>query len=158
MPAFPFGIKPSIPYNTGGRKFGASRTEGKRKHAGCDLIAPEGTAIYAAESGTLIRGMYAFYHGTYAIEIKLDSGPVLRYCEIKSVVAGLEVGGKVSEGQVIAYVGKMYKDSMLHFEMYAGTMTGSLTDRSKSPFQRRSDLIDPSEYLGKCYLVPQADG
>jgi hypothetical protein len=36
---------------------------------------------------------------------------------------------------------------MLHFEMYDNSATGPLTNRRNPPFQRRSDLIDPTPYL-----------
>jgi len=39
---------------------------------------------------------------------------------------------------------------MLHFEMYEGTATGDLTDRSSKGFERRKDLMDPTEYLDSC--------
>ena len=51
----------------------------------------------------------------------------MRYCEIKGVAPGIKLGSTLIEGELIAYVGKMYVDSMLHFEMYEGTETGSLT-------------------------------
>jgi murein DD-endopeptidase MepM/ murein hydrolase activator NlpD len=76
----------------------------------------------------------------------------VRYCEIQGVAKGVRVGSKLKEGDVIAFVGKMWKDSMLHFELYDGTATGRLTDRSNKPYERREDLIDPTEYLDSCTL------
>jgi murein DD-endopeptidase MepM/ murein hydrolase activator NlpD len=153
MPTFPLPFRPKHDYHTGGRKFGAARDGGNRKHAGCDLIAPKGTEIYAVEDGEVVRGPYPFYHGTDAIEFKLSaSGRIVRYCEISGVAKGVHVGSKVKEGDLIAYVGKMYKSSMLHLEMYEGTATGNLTDRSNKGFQRRKDLMNPTEYLDNAML------
>ena len=59
----------------------------------------------------------------------------------------------VSYTHLIAYVGKMYVDSMLHFELYEGTGSGPLTVRSNPPYQRRSDLVDPTSYLDGCALL-----
>jgi murein DD-endopeptidase MepM/ murein hydrolase activator NlpD len=143
---FPLPFVPRLSYKTGGRRFGARRSKGTRKHAGCDLVVPKGTKIHATESGTVIRGPYYFYRGTYAIEIK-HTHFVARYCEIKGVVKGIRVGTKVKAGQHIAFVGKMWHDSMLHFELYEGSATGPLTQRGKPPYQRRSDLINPAPYL-----------
>ena len=42
---FPLRARPPDDYHTGGRNFGASRSGGARKHAGCDLIAAPGTEI-----------------------------------------------------------------------------------------------------------------
>ena len=146
MPTFPLPFIPKLDYKSAGRKFGAGREGGGRKHAACDLIAPKGTEIYAVEDGEVVLGPYDFYHGTDAIEVR-HARFVVRYSEIKGTPAGVGVGSQVTQGQVIAYVGKMYVDSMLHFEMYSGTGTGSLTQRSNPPYQRRSDLIDPTPYL-----------
>jgi murein DD-endopeptidase MepM/ murein hydrolase activator NlpD len=152
MPTFPLPFRPELSYKTGGRKFGAGREGGGRKHAACDLVVPKGTEIYAVEDGEVIRGPKHFYHGTDAIEFKLTDGRIVRYCEIKGVPQGVQVGTKLKEGDVIAYVGKMYKDSMLHFELYDGTATGKLTNRSNKPYERRKDLIDPTDYLDSCTL------
>ena len=78
---------------------------------------------------------------------------MVRYCEIEKVASGIAVGSTVTEGSLIAYVGKMYVDSMLHFELYDGTGSGPLTVRSNPPYQRRSDLIDPTSYLDGCALL-----
>jgi murein DD-endopeptidase MepM/ murein hydrolase activator NlpD len=153
MATFPLSFIPTLSYKTSGRRFGANRDSGHRKHAACDLIAPKGTEIYAVENGRVTYGPYLFYRGTYAIEFKLDSGKVVRYCEIERVAAGVAVGSTLAEGSLIAYVGKMYVDSMLHFELYEGTGSGPLTVRSNPPYQRRADLIDPTSYLDGCALL-----
>ncbi|HCK80000.1 MAG TPA: M23 family metallopeptidase [Candidatus Competibacter sp.] len=152
MATFPLPFKPTLSYSAGGRRFGANRDGGKRKHAACDLIAPKGTEIYAVEKGKVTYGPYLFYRGTYAIEFRLDSGKVVRYCEIEKVASGVSVGSTLEEGALIAYVGKMYVDSMLHFELYAGTGSGPLTVRANPPYQRRADLLNPSDYLDSCAL------
>lgn len=153
MATFPLSFIPTASYKTGGRRFGANRDDGKRKHAACDLIAPKGTEIYAVEKGKVTYGPYLFYRGTYAIEFTLDSGKVVRYCEIEKVASGVTVGTVLEEGSLIAYVGKMYVSSMLHFELYEGTGAGSLTVRSNPPYQRRSDLLDPTDYLDSGALL-----
>jgi len=152
MATFPLPFKPKLSYHEGGRRFGANRDGSKRKHAACDLIAAKGTEIYAVENGQVAYGPYLFYRGTYAIEFRMDSGKVVRYCEIEKVATGVAVGSKLTEGTLIAYVGKMYVDSMLHFELYDGTGSGPLTVRSNPPYQRRSDLINPTDYLDGCTL------
>ncbi len=148
---FPFGFIPSPSYSNGGRRFGARRNDG-RLHAACDLIAPRGTEIFAVTAGTVTRGPYAFYHGTEAIEVNHGTF-VARYCEIDDAADGVSVGSTVEAGQVIAHVGQMYHSSMLHFEMYAGTAVGGLTNRRNPPYQRRSDLLDPTPYLNTWLLT-----
>src|SRR5262249_52442335 len=108
--------------------------------------------IYAVEDGMVVRGPYGFYHnGVKALEFKLkSSGRIVRYCEIRDAAPGVHVGSTLKEGDLIAIVGMMNKDSMLHFEMYEGTATGDLTDRSSKGFARRKDLMDPTESLDSC--------
>ena len=93
-------------------------------------------------TGRVLRGPCAFYHGTFAIEVQ-HKDYMARYCKVKGCAGGGHVGSVVTEGQVIAYAGKVVVDSMLHFEMYSDpTDTSSLTDRSRPPFMRRKDLMD----------------
>ena len=95
-----------------------------------------------------MRGPVDFYHGTKAIEVQ-HPGFVVRYCEIRGAAKGVQTGTHVTAGQIIAYVGRMYTMSMLHFELYAGTQRGPLTDPRRKPFMRRSDLVDPTPLLDR---------
>jgi murein DD-endopeptidase MepM/ murein hydrolase activator NlpD len=148
---FPLRRRPSISYKTGGRYFGAPRSDG-RLHAGCDLIAPAGTEIFAVADGVL-GASYPFYSGTDALEVVHTGGFVVRYGEISGLASGLRRGSNVTRGQLIAYVGRLASgSSMLHFEMYSGTGSGGLTVRSNQPYQRRSDLIDPTIHLDQASL------
>ena len=153
---FPLRKRPAYSYKDGGREFGAYRTE-SRLHAGCDLLAPEGTEVLAIDNGIVIQGPYKFYDVVYALEVKHDSGIVVRYGEIlQSVPRGISAGARVSRGQVIGYVGLMTSgSSMLHFEMYKGTVNGELTTGS-GPYRRRSDLMDPTSFLDTAPLGPVA--
>lgn len=64
---FPLPFVPRQSYKTGGRRFGANRDNGRRKHAGCDLIAPVGTPILAIADGVVMEAAEReFYRGTYA--------------------------------------------------------------------------------------------
>lgn len=150
---FPMHQRPAADYHVAPRRFGANRAGG-RKHAGCDLYAPAGTEILAMADGQVVRGPYYFYEGTYALEVRHDDGKVVRYGEIKEAVpSGVEVGARVSRGQVIAAVGLLNSgSSMLHLEMYGGTQTGSLT-QAGNDFKRRADLIDPTRFLDEAPLL-----
>lgn len=154
---FPFKNLPSVSWTEGMRRFGASRSNGKRAHAGCDLYFPVGTIIHAITSGTVTLGPYAFYDGTYALEI--DHGAFLaRYGEIQKQ-ALVKAGDHVSAGQPIARVGKLHSiiNSMLHLELYDKSAQGGLTVKNSQtkktaggvPFWRRRDLIDPTPKLNE---------
>jgi murein DD-endopeptidase MepM/ murein hydrolase activator NlpD len=156
---FPLKERPSLSYHDGCRYFGADR-DGGRKHAGCDLIAPIGTEILAVKDGKITLGPYSFAGGTYAIEV--DHGDcIVRYTEIKDTFPqGIKEGCSVSQGQVIAYIGAFHTKKgeikhMLHFEMYSKKTTGGLTQRDNPPYQRRSDLINPTEILDKATLFKE---
>ena len=145
---FPLAFIPKDCFFTGGWRFGADRESGKRKHAACDLISPVGKPIYAVRDGVVVlEAGTPFYHGTFSLAVRHEGGIIVRYCEIQKVADGIGMGSAVKSGQVIAYVGKMLVLSMLHFELYSGTGHGPLTDRKNKGFQRRSDLLDPTELL-----------
>jgi murein DD-endopeptidase MepM/ murein hydrolase activator NlpD len=145
---FPLAAVPKLDYHAGKnhkRWFGAGRPG--RLHAACDLVVPKGTPIYAMADGFVSRSMNKFFNGTFAIEITHTHGLVARYGEIQGVAAGVVKGARVKQGQVIAYVGKMLVDSMLHLELYAGTASGMLSRENSPPYNRRADLLDPTPYL-----------
>jgi murein DD-endopeptidase MepM/ murein hydrolase activator NlpD len=144
---FPLRQSPNPDWTGGARYFGASRSAG-RLHAGCDLLGPEGTPIYAIADGQLIRGPYQFTgpHNrlpvTSAVEIR--HGDILvRYGEI---MPGSYVGGsKVRKGQIIAKIGAC---KMLHFEVYTnGLSSASLSGSGQ--YKRRGDVTNPAPYLDK---------
>lgn len=141
---FPLARRPSPDWTGGARFFGANRSGGKRKHAGCDLLGPRGTTIYAVADGTLIRGPYHFYEGTDAVEIRHGSF-IVRYGEI---LPGSYTGGRtVRKGQAICQIGRLNSgSSMLHLELYSnGASTASLS--GGGVYRRRSDVINPAPYL-----------
>lgn len=145
---FPLKTRSPSSYKTGMRKFGCNRSKG-RKHAGCDLYAPIGTPVYAMDDGE-VGNFYAFYLGTYALEIK-HTDFVARYGELSKAATNVKKGTKVKKGQLIGYVGELkgLNMSMLHLELYSGKASGPLTVRGNKPYQRRADLMDPTVILDK---------
>lgn len=156
MGRFPLPNVPNLGYHKGSGKrwFGASR-DGGRKHAACDLIAKPGTPVFAVTGGTVLKvPKKAFFQETYSVII--DHGTfIVRYAELDMLRLVTE-GENVTEGQQIGTVGKNYKGTgMLHFEMYANTAAGELTQTTnkkyqyvpEANYQRRADLIDPTPHL-----------
>lgn len=111
------------------------------------------TPVLAAKAGTVIRADLAYVNPTSAqmqayladpnsdasfdafrgrqVWVKLDDGGVYvnRYCHLDSIASGIQVGTRVSVGQVIAYVGESGtpesisnpgSEYHLHFEMRVG--------------------------------------
>lgn len=120
-----------------------------RKHAGCDLYALNGTEVIAVKDGVVVGDLTDFYESTF--ELQIDHRDfIVRYGELDNKRAeGIKVGAQVKQGQVIGYIKKVanYHQPMLHLEMYSKNAIGKLTDKSNKPYQRRSDLIDPTPYL-----------
>ena len=156
---FPFPTVPAFSWEERPRAFASPRDGGARLHAGCDLYFPVGTWIHAIADGTVIRGPYAFYCQTFALEI--DHGSFLaRYGEIQSKTA-VKAGDHVRAGQKIAQVGHLVgiqvPSDMLHLELYDKSKSGPLTVGSGSdsamrdgrPFMRRKDLMDPTMKLNQ---------
>lgn len=150
--SFPMAARPKRSYREAPRKFRSGRARG-RLHAACDLYRPVGERVGLIEAGRVIRGPYAFYQGVYAIEVQHSNGWIARYGEVLGRRApGVKVGAHLLQGQTIGYVGWISSHKaqpMLHFELYSGRGTGPLTQRWSRGFQRRGDLIDPTQDLMK---------
>ena len=118
-------------------------------HAATDVLAPVGTPILAVDWGTIIEfTRTGFYAGTGSIGIRHPEF-VARYAEINPA-KGLSEGTLVQQGQIIGEVAQANnekKTHMLHFEMFADTQSGDLSDPSNKPYERRGDIYDPQPYL-----------
>ncbi|WP_333671174.1 M23 family metallopeptidase [Elioraea tepidiphila] len=158
--SFPLHKRPAFDWHVHPRNFGTTRSSG-RKHAGCDLYAPTGTKVLAVADGTIIgfgrfKVVEEFPDLVGAIEVEHEDGWIARYCEVARTLAGaLKVGSSVKAGEVIGEIGHlMHKlpipSDMLHFELYGGWETGSLSQPGVGAFHRRADLLDPTAYLDAC--------
>lgn len=88
----------------------------KRFHAGVDIGAPMGSAIMAADGGTVIVSTYDGGYGNYVM-LNHGDGRVTLYAHMSSRAAS--VGQTVTQGQVIGYVGSTGNSTgpHLHFEV-----------------------------------------
>ncbi|MDK4739554.1 M23 family metallopeptidase [Rhizobium sp. CNPSo 3464] len=78
---------------------------GVRKfHNGVDFRAPMGSPIMAAGDGTVEKISWETGYGKY-VRIRHDGGYETTYAHISSTPSDLHVGERVTQGQVIAYVG-----------------------------------------------------
>lgn len=161
---------------------GGFRSDRKgRPHAGCDIGAKDGVRVVAIDAGKVVeRGDKPFIRNTnlFAIAVKHSSGIVARYTEINEIPAHLTKGAEVKAGETLGKVAFQGKGSMLHFELYSGDRSGTLSvpwriwprigSRHKKPeeltaaeksrirtagyfpdFMRRDDLVDPTDFLIK---------
>ncbi|MGZ3805620.1 MAG: M23 family metallopeptidase [Pseudobdellovibrionaceae bacterium] len=147
---FPTMRRSSQAYTSGMLQFRARRNNGRRRHAGCDLYRTRGEPAVAVASGTVLRGLYYFYQGVFALEIKHPKF-IARYGEVLGKYPnGVARGKNVVAGQEVGYIGRVNSGCctpMLHFELFKGSSHGSLTRHRVPPFDRRSDVMDPTGLL-----------
>ncbi|MGE4426962.1 MAG: murein hydrolase activator EnvC [Solirubrobacteraceae bacterium] len=90
-----------------------------RLHAGIDIAVPTGTAVHAADSGTVAIAGWVGGYGNY---ICVNHGGGLSTCYAHNSRLGVTVGQKVSKGQVIAASGNTGNSTgpHIHFETRVG--------------------------------------
>jgi len=175
-----FGANYNWTKNNNQTGFGTVRDKGIRKHAARDLYTKPYTEIVAICDGTVLQTS-EFYSETNQITVKhkTKSGRqfIIRYGEVDPNSIKVKQGDFVKQGTVLAKTGflqdvikdkngkvirkkpKVVKNGtiiyMLHFEYYSNVgelnLKKPLTDKSRLPFQRREDLLDPLEILIEGY-------
>ncbi len=90
-----------------------------RFHAGVDIGAAAGTAIYAPASGTVTVSSYNSGYGHY-VSIAHDNGYSTLCAHMSS--RNVSAGQRVSQGQVIGYVGSTGASTgpHIHYEVFSG--------------------------------------
>ncbi len=105
-----------------------------KMHQGIDFGAPTGTPIRAAGSGTIVYYGRKGGYGNFT-QIKHNAEYSTAYAHASRFVKGLRVGSKVSQGQIIAYVGTTGRSTgpHLHYElMYKGRQINPSSVKSTS--------------------------
>jgi murein DD-endopeptidase MepM/ murein hydrolase activator NlpD len=74
-------------------------------HLGIDYAAPVGTAVYAAGSGTIYAANRNKHNGKYVKIRHSNSSYETFYLHLSRFAKGIRKGKKVTQGQVIGYVG-----------------------------------------------------
>ena len=89
-----------------------------KKHLGTDFAAPSGTPIMASGSGTVTRARWCGGGGN-CVKIRHNSTYETVYAHMKSFARGIKEGRKVTQGQIIGYVGStgMSTGPHLHYEV-----------------------------------------
>ena len=107
-------------------------------HDGADLVAPTGTPVYAASDGVVIG---AAPNGGYGNWIRIDHQGKLStvYGHLSSFAPGIQEGARVSQGELIGFVGNTGRSSgaHLHFEILSN---GKAVDPLAYPELKRAQL------------------
>ncbi len=89
-----------------------------KMHRGVDFAAPRGTPIYAAGDGVIESAGRNGGYGKY-VRIRHNGTYKTAYAHMKSIRKGIRKGKRVSQGQVIGYVGSTGRSTgpHLHYEV-----------------------------------------
>ncbi|MEY2449247.1 MAG: peptidoglycan LD-endopeptidase LytH [Acidimicrobiaceae bacterium] len=96
-------------------------TEFAHFHEGCDVVAAEGTELYAAERGVITQMSASLLGGTQ-LWLKGESGTSYYYAHLSRYAANLRTGQLVEAGGLVGYVGHTGDayGPHLHFEVHPG--------------------------------------
>ncbi len=151
--------------------YGTNRNGGSRKHAARDLYTKPYENVVAICDGIVLDSQ-RFYCQTNQVTIKHKTNDgrefLVRYGELDPSSIQVHIKDSVIQGQLIGRTGKLLESDgtptvirdgrvifMLHFELYSGedglNISIPLTNRSRLPYQRRSDLQDPLALLDEGY-------
>ncbi|WGF87701.1 peptidoglycan DD-metalloendopeptidase family protein [Marinivivus vitaminiproducens] len=127
-----------------------------RMHKGTDFAAPTGTPIYAAGSGTVVRASRYGSFGNYVL-IRHNSQYDTAYAHMSKFARGMKPGVRVTQGQVIGYVGTTGRSTgpHLHYEVHQNgdavnpmtvqqAFVDSLTGANLQAFRQQVETIDES--------------
>lgn len=84
--------------------WGQARSEGRRHH-GTDIMAPGGTPVLAAATGTVEKLFQSRLGGTTLYERSADGRWTFYYAHLAGYARGLHEGDKLVSGQLLGYVG-----------------------------------------------------
>lgn len=162
-------LKAPLKYTRISSKFSKSRFHPVHKiyrpHHGVDYAAPAGTPVHAVADGTVIFRGWDKGGGGNTIKIKHAGNLETGYLHLKNFAKGISVGTRVSQGQLIGYVGSTGASTGPHLDFRIkknGTPIDPLkmpqepaepiTEANKSAFETIRDRIvaelDGNEIVG----------
>ncbi|MBR6830632.1 MAG: M23 family metallopeptidase [Tidjanibacter sp.] len=104
----------------------------RRPHLGVDYAAPSGTPVVAIADGVVTRKGWDSGGGGNTLRLRHANNLESAYLHLKGYAKGISVGTRVSQGQLIGYVGStgMSTGPHLDFRLYKG---GTAIDPLKAP-------------------------
>lgn len=103
-----------------------------RRHEGTDYAASSGTPVLAAGDGSVLRAGWSGGYGNL-VELRHRNGITTRYGHLRAFARGVHAGARVSQGDVVGYVGSTGLASAPHLH-YEFRLNGAARD------SRRVDL------------------
>ncbi|CAH1002102.1 hypothetical protein LEM8419_03019 [Neolewinella maritima] len=123
-----------------------------KPHLGTDYAAPYGTPIVAVADGTVSRSGRTRGNGIF-VKLHHDKRFDTQYLHMQKRAAGMTVGRRVKQGEVIGYVGSTGLATGPHvcFRFWDG---GKQVDHTKMDFQDNTPM--PETYLPEFFAVRDA--
>ena len=129
-------LKAPLKYTRISSKFSKSRLHPVHKvyrpHHGVDYAAPAGTPVHSVADGTVIFAGWDRGGGGNTLKIKHAGNLETGYLHLKSFAKGIKVGSRVSQGQLIGYVGSTGASTGRHLD-YRIKKNGTPIDPLKMP-------------------------
>jgi murein DD-endopeptidase MepM/ murein hydrolase activator NlpD len=104
-----FFLKAPVSYTRISSKFTKRRYHPVQKrwkaHKGTDFAAPKNTPIYSTADGVVTKAEYGKFNGRY-VKVQHNKTFTTQYLHMNKIAKGIRPGKKVSQGEVIGYVGK----------------------------------------------------
>lgn len=101
-------LKEPLNYTRISSKFSAKRFHPVQKrykaHLGTDYAAPRGTPIMSVGNGVVIEARFGQFNGNY-VKIKHNASISTQYLHMSKIAKGIKPGTRVTQGQIIGYVG-----------------------------------------------------
>lgn len=120
-----------------------------KAHLGTDYAAPYGTPIYAVADGTISRAGRTRGNGIF-VKIHHDKRFDTQYLHMQKRAAGMNEGRRVSQGDVIGYVGSTGLATGPHV-CFRFWDHGKQVDHTKMDFKNHEPM--PDEYLPEFFEV-----
>jgi murein DD-endopeptidase MepM/ murein hydrolase activator NlpD len=92
-----------------------------KMHKGVDFGVPTGTPIQAAGDGTIEMAGFNGAYGNY-VRIRHGNGYATAYAHMSRIAAGMKVGKRIGQGQIVGFVGSTGRSTgpHLHYEVMQG--------------------------------------
>ena len=120
-----------------------------KPHLGTDYAAPYGTPIVAVADGTISKSGRTRGNGIY-VKIKHNRQYSTQYLHMQKQAPGMNVGRRVSQGEVIGYVGSTGLATGPHV-CFRFWNNGKQVDHTRMEFQDADPM--PEEYLPEFFQV-----